>query len=54
MSVNTPIKAIALSAGSRISISDLTWQDFEQLLLDAGEDRNTRMAYYPDSCATSD
>jgi len=46
MSVTTPIKAIALSAGSRISISHLTWQDFEQLLLDAGEDRNTRMAYY--------
>jgi Uma2 family endonuclease len=46
MSVTTPIKAIALSAGSRISISNLTWQDFEQLLLDAGEDRNTRMAYY--------
>ncbi len=46
MSVTTPIKAIALSAGSRISICNLAWQDFEQLLLDAGEDRNTRMAYY--------
>jgi len=46
MNVTTPIKAIALSAGSRISISHLTWQDFEQLLLDTGEARNTRMAYY--------
>ena len=46
MSTTTPIKAIALSAGSRISIPNLTWQDFEQILLDAGERRNTRMTYY--------
>lgn len=46
MSITTPIKAIALSAGSRISIPDLTWQDFEQILVDAGEKRNTRMTYY--------
>ena len=46
MSITTPIKAIALSAGSRISIPNLTWQDFEQILLDAGERRNTRMTYY--------
>jgi Uma2 family endonuclease len=46
MSITTPIKAIALSAGSRISIPNLTWQDFEQILVDAGEKRNTRMTYY--------
>ena len=46
MSITTPIKAIALSAGSRISIPDLTWQDFEQILVDAGEKRNTRLTYY--------
>ena len=46
MGITTPIKAIALSAGSRISIPNLTWQDFEQILLDAGERRNTRMTYY--------
>ena len=46
MIITTPIKAIALSAGSRISIPNLTWQDFEQILLDAGERRNTRMTYY--------
>jgi Uma2 family endonuclease len=41
-----PIKAIALSAGSQISIHNLTWQDFEQILLDTDEKRNTRMTYY--------
>ena len=46
MSVNTPVKEISLSAGSRISIDNLTWQDFEQLLLDTAENRNTRMVYY--------
>ena len=46
MSVNTPVKEISLSAGSRISIDNLTWQDFEQLLLDTAETRNTRMVYY--------
>ena len=35
MSITTPIKAIALSADSRISIPNLTWQDFEQILLEA-------------------
>jgi Uma2 family endonuclease len=46
MSITAPIEAIALSEGSRISIPNLTWHDFEQLLLDAGEKRNTRMTYY--------
>ena len=46
MSVTIPIQAIELNAGSQIRIYNLTWQDFEQLLLDADEKRNTRMTYY--------
>ncbi len=46
MSVTIPIQAIELNAGSQIRIHNLTWQDFEQLLLDADEKRNTRMTYY--------
>jgi Uma2 family endonuclease len=46
MSITTPIKAIELSAGSQISIRNLSCQDFKQLLNDLGEKRNTRMPYY--------
>jgi Uma2 family endonuclease len=46
MSVTTSIKAIELSAGSQVSIHNLSWQDFEQILTDTGEKRNTRMTYY--------
>jgi Uma2 family endonuclease len=41
-----PPKTIELTPGSHISIPDITWQDFEQILIDLGEKRNTRVAYY--------
>jgi Uma2 family endonuclease len=46
MTVTIPIQSIKLSPGSQISINNLSWQDFERLLLDLGEKRNTRIAYY--------
>jgi Uma2 family endonuclease len=46
MSVTIPIRAIKLTPGSMISIHNLSWQDFEQLLAELGEKRNTRIAYY--------
>ena len=46
MSLTIPLKTIELTPGSHISIPDITWQDFEQILIDLGEKRNTRVAYY--------
>jgi Uma2 family endonuclease len=46
MTVTIPIQSIKLSPGSQISINNLSWLDFERLLLDLGENRNTRVAYY--------
>jgi hypothetical protein len=46
MSVTIPIRAIELTPGSMISIHNLSWQDFEQLLAELGEQRSTRIAYY--------
>ncbi|MFP4101673.1 MAG: Uma2 family endonuclease, partial [Coleofasciculus sp.] len=46
MSVTIPIRAIKLTPGSTIQISDISWQDFEQILVELGEHRNTRIAYY--------
>ena len=46
MSVTIPIRAIELTPGSMISIHNLSWQDFEQVLAELGEQRSTRIAYY--------
>lgn len=46
MSVTIPLHAIELAPGSQIAIHNLSWQDFERLLEDLGEKRNTRIAYY--------
>jgi Uma2 family endonuclease len=46
MSVTIPIQAIELTPGSHISIHNLSWQDFETILTNLGEKRNTRVAYY--------
>lgn len=46
MSVTIPIRAIELTPGSMITIHNLSWQDFEQILDELGEQRNTRIAYY--------
>ncbi|KJH72837.1 Uma2 family endonuclease [Aliterella atlantica] len=46
MSVTIPIQAIELTPGSHISINNISWQDFEEILTNLGEKRNTRVAYY--------
>ena len=46
MSITVPLRAIELTPGSTISIHDLSWQDFEQILTELGEKRNFRVTYY--------
>lgn len=46
MSVTIPVDAIHLAPGSSVSIPNLSWQDFERILSDLGEHRNTRLTYY--------
>jgi Uma2 family endonuclease len=46
MSVAVPIQSISLYEGSQVVIHSLTWQDFESILEELGEDRHTRIAYY--------
>lgn len=46
MTVTIPIRAIELTPGSTISIHNLSWQDFEEILTELGEKRSTRIAYY--------
>ncbi|KAM3097178.1 Uma2 family endonuclease [Phormidesmis sp. 146-12] len=46
MTLAIPIKEIELAPGSTVSIHNLSWQDFETLLAELGEKRNTRIAYY--------
>lgn len=49
MTVTIPIRAIELTPGSHISIHNLSWQDFETILTNLGEKRNTRVAYYQET-----
>ena len=49
MGVTFPIQAIQLAPGSQITIHNLSWQDFEGILIDLGEKRNTRIAYYQET-----
>ena len=46
MSVTVPIKMIELTPGSHITIPNLSWQDFEQILIDLGEKRSSRVTYF--------
>ncbi|NEQ97651.1 MAG: Uma2 family endonuclease [Cyanothece sp. SIO2G6] len=46
MSVQTPIRAIALSPGSHLLIHDMSWEAYETLLHEFGEDCNVRLAYH--------
>ncbi|MBR8829293.1 MAG: Uma2 family endonuclease [Gomphosphaeria aponina SAG 52.96 = DSM 107014] len=46
MAVTIPLPTIQLAPGSKISIPDLSWQKFEAILQDLGENRNTRITYY--------
>ena len=40
MTVTIPIRAIELTPGSTISIHNLSWQDFQQILSELGEQTN--------------
>lgn len=46
MSITIPLPQIQLTPGSQISVSGLSWQDFEDILQELGEKRNTRLSYY--------
>ncbi len=46
MALAIPLNTIQLTPGSNVSISNLSWQDFESILTDLGDRRNTRIAYY--------
>ena len=46
MSVAFPIQSIHLAPGSTITIENLSWEDFEDVLSALGENRNTRVSYY--------
>jgi len=45
MSVMTPIRQIQLQPGSVVSIPDVSWQEFEEILEELSEKRGSRIAY---------
>lgn len=45
MTVLTPIHRIKLQAGSSITIPDMNWQEFEEILEELPQKRNIRLAY---------
>ncbi|NEP60830.1 MAG: Uma2 family endonuclease [Symploca sp. SIO2G7] len=46
MTVTIPIQAIQINPGSSITINNLTWQEFETILDELGEQRRVRLTYY--------
>ncbi len=46
MTITIPLRAIELSPGSTLSIHNLSWQEFEQILTELNELRNFRVTYY--------
>jgi Uma2 family endonuclease len=46
MVTSISLNRIRISAGQRIYLHDVSWDEFEQILLDLGEKRATRIAYY--------
>ena len=46
MTITIPVRAIELTPGSLMSVHNVSWQDFETLLTELPESRNTRIAYY--------
>ncbi len=46
MTVTIPLKSIQLAPGSSIKIDNLTWQDFETILTELGEQRRVRLTYF--------
>jgi Uma2 family endonuclease len=46
MVTSISLNRIGISAGQRIYLNDVNWAEFEQILLELGEKRATRIAYY--------
>ena len=46
MTVAIPLKSIQLAPGSSVTIKNLTWQDFETILVELGEQRRVRLTYF--------
>ena len=40
-----PVSQIRLAPGSKITIADVTWQEFESMLQELGENRSARLSY---------
>lgn len=43
--VKIPIKNLQLAPGSMVTITEVSWEEFEAILTELGEDRRTRIAY---------
>ena len=43
--IQKPISQLSLSPGSVMTIADLNWQELEQVLVEFGDKRNSRIAY---------
>ena len=48
MTVTIPLPNLQLMPGSHICISGISWQDYEAIQQELGENRNLRLVYYPD------
>jgi len=46
VTVTIPIQAIQINPGSSVTINNLTWQEFETILDELGEQRRVRLTYY--------
>jgi Uma2 family endonuclease len=46
MTVAIPLPRIKLTPGSQLSIEGVSWEDFEGILIDLGDKRNSRLTYY--------
>jgi Uma2 family endonuclease len=46
MVTSISLNRIGISAGQRIYLHDVSWTEFEQILLELGEKRATKIAYY--------
>ncbi|ELS03097.1 hypothetical protein Xen7305DRAFT_00028170 [Xenococcus sp. PCC 7305] len=46
MTVTIPLKSIQITPGSSVLIDNLTWQDFENILNELGEQRRVRLTYF--------
>lgn len=46
MAVAVPIQSLELTPGSAVSIHNLSWQEFEDILAELGERRSVRLTYY--------